>query len=296
MLFFPSAVPVARESSTYNAVNQSQAPQSVLSKAVPLTNEIASSNGSNQKCVVQLVFELPGVVRVACEDSTVMPLNKVWHLKVFNLKECLEPMNLLLLMAVIKMRIPVYFGTVRHPASFSRQKYEEAHAPEARELFQSNTYIRKWVAQCYMLPASAENNHPTRNARRRVLDSSDAPPPVAKALEIYSLLIPVPLGQVLRKITVRTLAYGERLKGHPYARRTNYHLYCGGGSDDGSLDPQIVERLIHILDEHNELVQLFRTARDKCRDDFVPDFKIWLYNIGGVHGYELLTSKGLGGI
>ncbi|GJY33407.1 hypothetical protein Tco_0417876 [Tanacetum coccineum] len=45
------AAPVARESSTYNAVDQT----------VPPTNEIASSNGSNKKRVVQPVFELFGI-------------------------------------------------------------------------------------------------------------------------------------------------------------------------------------------------------------------------------------------
>ncbi|GJZ41331.1 hypothetical protein Tco_0588217 [Tanacetum coccineum] len=63
-----------------------------------------------------------------------------------------------------------------------------------------------------------------------------------------------------------------------------------GGANEGSLDPDFVDRLIHILDEHNELVQLFRSARDKCIEVSVPDFKIQLYNMGGVRGYELPTS------
>ncbi|GJY89301.1 hypothetical protein Tco_0503929 [Tanacetum coccineum] len=69
-----------------------------------------------------------------------------------------------------------------------------------------------------------------------------------------------------------------------------------GGPDGGSLDPDIVQRLIHILDEHNELVRLFRTARDKCRDANVPYFKIRLYNMGGIRGYELPTWQTLGDI
>ncbi|GKF52114.1 hypothetical protein Tco_0148581, partial [Tanacetum coccineum] len=47
--------------------------------------------------------------------------------------------------------------------------------PEARELFLSNTYSHKQVAHRDMIPASAENNHPTRNVRRCVLDSSNIP-------------------------------------------------------------------------------------------------------------------------
>nr|GEV62604.1 DNA helicase [Tanacetum cinerariifolium] len=68
-----------------------------------------------------------------------------------------------------------------------------------------------------------------------------------------------------------------------------------GGSHEGSLDPEIVDHLIHILDEHNELVKLFRTARDKCRDTNVLELKIMLYNMGSVYGYEL-PAQTLGGI
>ncbi|GKA68963.1 hypothetical protein Tco_0775027 [Tanacetum coccineum] len=42
------------------------------------------------------------------------------------------------------------------------------------------------------------------------------------------------------------------------------------GGNEGNLDPEIVDRLIRVLDEHNELVQLFRTARDECKDAHVP--------------------------
>nr|GEW24824.1 helitron helicase-like domain-containing protein [Tanacetum cinerariifolium] len=54
------------------------------------------------------------------------------------------------------------------------------------------------------------------------------------------------------------------------------------GTDGGTLDPEIVQRLTYIRDEHNELVRLFRTVQDKCRDANVPDFKIRLYNMGGI--------------
>ncbi|GJT40990.1 DNA helicase [Tanacetum coccineum] len=64
-----------------------------------------------------------------------------------------------------------------------------------------------------------------------------------------------------------------------------------GSADEGLLNPEIVERLIHILDDHNELVCLFRSARDKCRDNHVEEFKIRLYNTGGLRGYELPTSQ-----
>ncbi|GJY20486.1 hypothetical protein Tco_0393052 [Tanacetum coccineum] len=66
--------------------------------------------------------------------------------------------------------------------------------------------------------------------------------------------------------------------------------------DKGGLNPEIVQGLVHVLDEHNGLVRLFRTARDRCRAGDVPGFKIRLYNMGGVRGYELPISGVLGGI
>ncbi|GJX78002.1 DNA helicase, partial [Tanacetum coccineum] len=50
------------------------------------------------------------------------------------------------------------------------------------------------------------------------------------------------------------------------------------------------------LDEHNGLVRLFRTARDRCNMGEIPGLKIRLYNMGGVRRYELPTSDLLGGI
>ncbi|PWA50311.1 helitron helicase-like domain-containing protein [Artemisia annua] len=68
------------------------------------------------------------------------------------------------------------------------------------------------------------------------------------------------------------------------------------GSDRAALDPTIVEGLIEFLDHHNELVQIFRTARDKCTEADVPDFKVRLYNGDGARTYELPTSDALGAI
>ncbi|GJT41346.1 DNA helicase [Tanacetum coccineum] len=67
-----------------------------------------------------------------------------------------------------------------------------------------------------------------------------------------------------------------------------------GGIDNSQLEPWIVEDLIHFLDAHNELVQLFRTTRDKCRELDILEFKIRLYNAEGARGYELPTSNTLG--
>ncbi|GKE72623.1 hypothetical protein Tco_1534664, partial [Tanacetum coccineum] len=68
-----------------------------------------------------------------------------------------------------------------------------------------------------------------------------------------------------------------------------------GGHDEDTLNPEIVEGLIHVLDEHNGLVRLLRTARNRCSTSEIPGFKIRLYNKGGIRGYELPTSDILGG-
>ncbi|GJY67250.1 hypothetical protein Tco_0469488 [Tanacetum coccineum] len=69
-----------------------------------------------------------------------------------------------------------------------------------------------------------------------------------------------------------------------------------GGLGEGTLNPEIKQGLIHVLDEHNGLVRLFRTARDRCNAGEIPGFKIRLYNMGNIRGYELPASDLLGGI
>nr|GEX00343.1 DNA helicase [Tanacetum cinerariifolium] len=63
-----------------------------------------------------------------------------------------------------------------------------------------------------------------------------------------------------------------------------------GGLDAPGLNLKIVEGLIHVFNEHNGLIRLFRTARDRCSAGEIPRFKIRLYNLGGVRGYELSMS------
>ncbi|GKD84180.1 hypothetical protein Tco_1351019 [Tanacetum coccineum] len=85
----------------------------------------------------------------------------------------------------------------------------------------------------------------------------------------------------------------------PYVFKISGQIHHWIGSlcpEEGGLNPEIVQGLVHVLDEHNGLVRLFRTARDRCRAGDVPGFKIRLYNMGGVRGYELPTSGVLGGI
>ncbi|PWA88207.1 helitron helicase-like domain-containing protein [Artemisia annua] len=58
----------------------------------------------------------------------------------------------------------------------------------------------------------------------------------------------------------------------------------------------VVEGLIQVLDEHNALVQLFRTARDKLREADVPEFKVRLFSVVGSAQYELPTADCIGAI
>ncbi|GKD97434.1 hypothetical protein Tco_1381331, partial [Tanacetum coccineum] len=87
-------------------------------------------------------------------------------------------------------------------------------------------------------------------------------------------------------------SFGAKIDESINAGRGPMHHF--GGIDNSQLEPGIVEGLIHFLDAHNELVQLFRTARDKCRELDIPEFKMWLYNAEGGRGYELPTSNTLG--
>nr|GEX97137.1 DNA helicase [Tanacetum cinerariifolium] len=70
-------------------------------------------------------------------------------------------------------------------------------------------------------------------------------------------------------------------------RNRTHHF---GGLDESALNSEIIKGLIHVLDEHNGLVKLFRTARDRYNTGDIPSFKIRLYNKGGIRGYELPTS------
>ncbi|GKD40429.1 DNA helicase [Tanacetum coccineum] len=136
---------------------------------------------------------------------------------------------------------------------------------------------------------------------------------------------------VTRSVVTAVVYFGTM---NDYGGRAEYHLCCGGakiymppmpdppvfiqqllrnshfmdhdevanrmqnfqGWDEDTLNPEIVEGLIHVLDEHNGLVRLFRTARDRCSTGEIPGFKIRLYNKSGVRVYELPTSDILGGI
>ena len=78
---------------------------------------------------------------------------------------------------------------------------------------------------------------------------------------------------------------------HEVANRL-YHFQRSGEH----LRPDIVENLIGLLDNHNELVQLFRTARDKMAEADVPEFKIRLFGVVGSRQHELPAGDSIGAI
>ncbi|PWA98593.1 hypothetical protein CTI12_AA017160 [Artemisia annua] len=59
---------------------------------------------------------------------------------------------------------------------------------------------------------------------------------------------------------------------------------------------QVVEDLIRILDEHNNLVKLFRTARDKIESGDVPNFKLKLFGVVGSRQYDIPAGDSIGAI
>ncbi|GKE32203.1 hypothetical protein Tco_1451525 [Tanacetum coccineum] len=68
----------------------------------------------------------------------------------------------------------------------------------------------------------------------------------------------------------------------PYVFKISGQIYHWIGSlcpepgnpphNSSQLDPEIVSSFISVLDEHNELVRLFRTARDRIEASAIPDF------------------------
>ncbi|PWA83752.1 replication protein A 70 kDa DNA-binding subunit [Artemisia annua] len=110
-----------------------------------------------------------------------------------------------------------------------------------------------------------------------------------------------------------TFWYAEKLKGNCHRSYPKYTKCCAGGQvhlrketeppeffknlfrDKHFLD-NVLQALIQILDDNNELVQVFRTARDRLEEGNTPEFKIQLYNVNGAQEYQLPSSGTLGGI
>ncbi|GKD42845.1 hypothetical protein Tco_1267490 [Tanacetum coccineum] len=66
--------------------------------------------------------------------------------------------------------------------------------------------------------------------------------------------------------------------------------------DSSQLDLEFVSTLIHLLDEHKELVRLFCMDRDRVESSDVPEFHIRLFSVIRACEYDLPTSGTLGAI
>ncbi|GJS87902.1 DNA helicase [Tanacetum coccineum] len=135
----------------------------------------------------------------------------------------------------------------------------------------TTTDVRKRKVAQPLLTARAEETSFSRNIRRRLTLSSS-------------------ITQYANKISGDTPSYID------LGNCDQQQNEAFGGLNEGGFNPEIVEGLIHVLDEHNGSVRLFRTARDRYNADERPGFKIRLYSMGGVRGYELPTSDIIGGI
>ncbi|GKB39296.1 DNA helicase [Tanacetum coccineum] len=69
-----------------------------------------------------------------------------------------------------------------------------------------------------------------------------------------------------------------------------------GGEEQSGLKREIVDGLIDLLDNHNALVKLFCTARNKRTEVNIPEFKLRLYNVIGTRRYDLPTPETIGAI
>ncbi|PWA70306.1 hypothetical protein CTI12_AA288310 [Artemisia annua] len=94
---------------------------------------------------------------------------------------------------------------------------------------------------------------------------------------------------------------GPSSTGRPRTRRRpSKHIHTYGPMIRSAIiarhDSDIVEGLIALLDDHNELVQLFRTARDKMSQSNIPQFKVRLFGVVGSRQHELPAGDSIGAI
>nr|GEX18611.1 helitron helicase-like domain-containing protein [Tanacetum cinerariifolium] len=80
------------------------------------------------------------------------------------------------------------------------------------------------------------------------------------------------------------------------ANDVNNRMVHFGGNHQNGFKKEIVQDLIEFLDNHNALVQLFLTVRDKHMDSEIPKFKVRLYNVVGTWQYDVPTPETIGAI
>ncbi|XP_050154244.1 uncharacterized protein LOC126628552 [Malus sylvestris] len=86
---------------------------------------------------------------------------------------------------------------------------------------------------------------------------------------------------------------------HDTQNEVSNRISCFGGSKIVEThDQDVVHGLIKMLDEHNEVVQLFRIARDKIDEGSTTHLRLRLYGAQGNHDaqYNLPVCDGIGGL
>ncbi|GJV28335.1 DNA helicase [Tanacetum coccineum] len=83
---------------------------------------------------------------------------------------------------------------------------------------------------------------------------------------------------------------------HDTTNKVKNRMAHFGNEHESGLKKEIVEDMIEFLDNHNALVQLFRTAHNKYMDADILEFKVRLYNVIGTRQYELPTAETVGAI
>ncbi|PWA99731.1 hypothetical protein CTI12_AA003830 [Artemisia annua] len=97
------------------------------------------------------------------------------------------------------------------------------------------------------------------------------------------------------QVTMRSASRRRQRRSNPHNRPRRPRQESFQSSGHG-LRADIVEDLIALLDDHNELVQLFRTARDKMSQTNIPQFKVRLFGVVGSRQHELPTGDSIGAI
>ncbi|PWA70993.1 DNA helicase Pif1-like protein [Artemisia annua] len=91
----------------------------------------------------------------------------------------------------------------------------------------------------------------------------------------------------------------EKKAGMPVSAPPQYQKCCAGGRVvlRAYADyPGYIMGLIQFLNDNNNLVRLFRTARDKLLEADIPDFQIRLFGVVGAQRYDLPAGDTIGAI
>ncbi|GJX03277.1 DNA helicase [Tanacetum coccineum] len=147
---------------------------------------------------------------------------------------------------------------------------------------------------CTPVSLPTEENGRDVNVRRGQLQSQTDIVPFDSCIDRHGLDV------ICKKKQKRTRSFSFGSSHHEASDAMNHGgvtgLYIDIEGGSSQLDPEFVSTLIRLLDEHNELVRLFRTAMHKVESDDVSEFRVRLFSVVGAREYDLPTSGTLGAI